>query len=236
VAPTESRLYPVGFDIWDSKCSEYINPIVYVKGVAYATSYWSGLDVWIEDHSGLKMAFPFNVIIYNVQSSNHTLPPNTIPCISWNPAAWGIIFAIGFGSLWVIGVALKIWTAIRKALGIGTGHEILSNIPDISRLIPPAEVTSAKVSNFLDNVASGNLSSIVLDNPVSNLATDAFGRLESVVGQIGSGGGRGHTGITNVIEDVSKAPRLKLPTIKIPSVTLPKLPTFKLPPMPIIPR
>lgn len=220
-APTETRLYPIGFDPWHPGCEAYLDPIIYARSFFYVVSHYSTLDLWIEEHDGLKEIGIFKWAIYNIASTNHTLPPNTIPCVLWAPVSWFIEGAIGFGLFFALGLVLKLVVSVQKAVFKDDDEAYLTRIPDITKLIPPPQVTVNKINSALDALAAGNLQHLTMLD--TDYASDQIGRLEQLsdkvsqkFGKIGTSGG-------------SKIPKLNLPKVNIPKISLPK---FSMPSIP----
>ena len=156
VAPNQTQIYPTGFDYWNPQCT--IDPVAYSQNVAYTTSNLASLDVYIEENPGWKPLPPFTFIIYNVAGTNHTLPPNVIPCTFWSPLPQWFLFMIVAGLFFATGLAIKIIVEIRKkAKGVETA-QYLQRLPPLStsisapsmNIIPPLPTlpSSASITTF----------------------------------------------------------------------------------------
>jgi hypothetical protein len=147
---------------------------------AYVASYFAGLDVWIEEHKGLKVFPLFRWIIYDIDSTTHTLPPNSIPCAIWNPLMalfWGFC---ALGTLFTLSLIAKTWTAVRKrAYPASSDFEYLQQIPDITQYIRPPTST-ASIKEIPDLIRSG-----------TSLISDTVTSSASIISDVASIGGKG---------------------------------------------
>lgn len=113
VATEEAAVYQSGFDIWNPQCP--IDPIHQTQFVVYTTSHLVGFDTYIDERPLWKTYAPFiNNVVYNSQSTNHTLPPNMIPCVIWNPFAYTLLFLEGLAAFLLIAIFGKVAVGINQ--------------------------------------------------------------------------------------------------------------------------
>ncbi len=154
VAPTEVRLYPSGFDPLHPGCFWYFSPLVSIPAMCYVTSYYTGLDTWLDNNEGYKRIPPFNLVVYNATSNNHTLPANMIPCSLYNPLGFWVLGFTVFWGFFCLGVLARLWASIKKAIWKNADESYLQRLPDLRELIPPPEQTMSVINSGISGAVT----------------------------------------------------------------------------------
>lgn len=118
-------IFAVGFDPNNPQCDSYLDPLVYIPSSLKVLSSITTFDQWLDEHDGYKAIPLMDFIVYNYQSTNHTLPPNMIPCTLVAPAAQLITISIIVGIIAVLGVFLQVSLRTSKKV-FGDSDGILS--------------------------------------------------------------------------------------------------------------
>jgi hypothetical protein len=103
-------------------------------------------------------------LVYDVNQPGY-LPPNTLPCVIVSPMIF-LVLAIFFSGCFCCGILARVSQRIQEALN--PNQKETFGYRDISKMIPPSDVTISNVTRPLDNLQSGNFTNLDLPNLTPN--------------------------------------------------------------------
>lgn len=149
---TEIVIWSPDFDPHNPQCDEYYKfwTGVWFKMAMNIVFNWLG--PWFITHPGLIPLFGF--LVYDVDRPGF-LPANAKPCVYVNPPMWLVSGSILYFIFFLWGMISRISQKVQESI-FPNQKKPLIGLPDITKMIPPSDVTIQKLTQPLNNLTSGD--------------------------------------------------------------------------------